>query len=94
MTTLKLSVNEWKSIREELHKEYPKSVFMLRNKMRAILGFTVREHSQWMDIKPRPGDEDDIWNRGYSELSICLDFYNEKKYTMFLLKYSEYINGQ
>jgi hypothetical protein len=93
MSTLRLNVEQWVQILEDLHTEYPKSVFMLRNKMKTVLGFTIREHSQWIDIKYKPGNEDDGWHRGYSELSICLDFYNESKYTMFLLKFSEYING-
>ena len=82
MSTLKLTVSQWQKIRADLHTEHPKSVFMLRDKMRAVLGFTVREHNEWV-IKP---------DGGYGEHSIRLDFYNERKYTMFLLKYSEYIN--
>jgi hypothetical protein len=83
MSTLKITVNQWQRIRADLNTEHPKSVFMLRDKMRKVLGFTVREHTEWM---PKP-------DGGYSEHSIRLDFYNERKYTMFLLKYSEYING-
>ena len=102
MTTLKLSVNEWKSIREELHKEYPKTVFMMRDKMKRVLGFTVREHTEWVKIDPSPPEgpawldtSQDGWYRDKKhEYSIRLDFYNERKYTMFLLKYSEYINGR
>ena len=44
MSTLKLSITQWIKIRTELHNEHPKSVFMLKNKMRQVLGFTVREH--------------------------------------------------
>ena len=83
MSTLKLTVEQWKLIRTDLHTEYPKSVFMLKDKMRKVLGFTVREHNEWI---PKP-------DGGYGEHSIRLDFYNERKYTMFLLKYSEYLNG-
>jgi hypothetical protein len=83
MSTVKLTVEQWKSIRESLHEEHPKSVFMLRDKMKTILGFTVREHTEWI---PKLDD-------GYTDYSIRLDFYNERKYTMFLLKYSEYLNG-
>jgi hypothetical protein len=81
---------------------------MLRNKMRQVLGFTVREHS---GSRPRTAKEledydrsDNIWHdtekdrkfyrENIHEHSICLDFYNEKKYTMFLLKFSELINGR
>ena len=47
--------------------------------MREVLGFTDREH-QWWD--PRTG----------YMTQICLDFYNEPKRTMFMLKYSEYLD--
>jgi hypothetical protein len=47
------------------------------------LGFTVREHNEWV-IKP---------DGGYGEHSIHLDFYSDRKYTMFLLKFSEYMKG-
>ena len=83
MPTLKLTIDQWKRIRADLHTEYPKSVFMLKTKMRAVLGFTVREHNEWI---PK-------MDGGYNDHSIRLDFYNERKYTMFILKYSEYLNG-
>jgi hypothetical protein len=81
MSTLKLTVSQWQRIRADLHTEHPKSVFMLKSKMRSVLGFTVREHNEWV-IKP---------DGGYGDHSIRLDFYNERKYTMFMLKYSEYL---
>jgi hypothetical protein len=83
MKTIVLSVEQWQRIRAELHTEHPKSVFMLRSKMRSVLGFTVREHNEWI-IKP---------DGGYGEHSIHLDFYSERKYTMFILKFSEILNG-
>ena len=82
MSTLKLTTSQWQKIRADLHTEHPKSVFMLKDKMRKVLGFTVREHNEWI---PKP-------DGGYGEHSIRLDFYNERKYTMFLLKFSEIIN--
>jgi hypothetical protein len=47
--------------------------------MKDKLGFTVREHREWTE------------QRG-SMVDIRLDFYNEPKRTMFLLKYSEYLD--
>lgn len=82
MKPVRLSVEQWKRIREELQTEYPRTVFMLRNKMRQVLGFTVREHSEWVG-KP---------DGGYSDYSIHLDFYSEHKRTMFLMKFSEVIS--
>jgi len=79
MSTLRLKPDQWKRIRTELKTEHPATVFMLRDKMKRVLGFTVREHSEWLG--------------GEHQFTICLDFYSEKKYTMFLLKFSEMING-
>ena len=44
------------------------------------MGFTVREHREWTQ------------QRGYM-VDIRLDFYNEPKRTMFMLKYSEYLDN-
>lgn len=79
-----LNTSQWKTIRLELQTMYPKTVFMLRNKMREVLGFTVREHKAWI---PK-------LDGGYTEFQIHLDFYSEKKRTMFLLKFSEVIGKQ
>ena len=51
--------------------------------MKRVLGFTVREHNEWI-IKP---------DGGYGEHRIHLDFYSEKKRSMFLLKFSEILNN-
>jgi hypothetical protein len=103
MSTLKLTVEQWRRIRADLHTEHPKTVFMIKDKMKRVLGFTVREHSEWVEdnvsddkdgfdlfsVMPQEG-----WYKGKRhEHSIRLDFYNERKYTMFILKYSEYLNG-
>jgi hypothetical protein len=100
MPTLKLTIDQWKRIRADLHTAHPKSVFMLKTKMQAVLGFTVREHNEWVEsnaVDPTPDWLDtgqEGWYKGkHHEHSIRLDFYNERKYTMFLLKYSEYLNG-
>ena len=108
MSTLKLTPSKWRKIKEQLHEEHPKSVFMLRNRMKQVLGFTVREHSGYRLKTPKElkeyemGDtlryetqKDADFHRSYvNEYAICLDFYSERKYTMFLLKFSETINGQ
>ena len=79
---------------------------MIREKMKRVLGFTVREHSGY---RPRTAKElkdydmsDNIWHdnekdrkfyrENINEQLICLDFYSERKYTMFLLKYSEFLH--
>ena len=82
MKPIILSVDTWRRIRAELQQEHPKTVFMLRSKMRSTLGFTVREHNEWV---PK-------LDGGYSNHTIHLDFYSDHKYTMFILKFSEYLH--
>jgi len=82
-----LTPKQWQTIRADLHTMYPPSVFMLRNKMKDVLGFTVREHNEFH--APQGVDE-----RVPHTYTIRLDFYNKNKYTMFLLKFSEQINGK
>jgi hypothetical protein len=79
MKPIVLTVDQWKRIRTDLQEEYPKTVFMLRDKMKRVLGFTVREHKAWIE-KP---------DGGYSDYQIHLDFYSQNKRTMFLMKFSE-----
>ena len=86
-----LTPEAWKEIRSQLHEEYPKTVFMLRDKMRKVLGFTVREHKAWINKPVTPGDD---LNFGYTEFQIHLDFYSENKRTMFLMKFSEILGDQ
>jgi hypothetical protein len=58
--------------------------------MKEILGFTSRTHEEWIDQEV---DVKDIrYNTKYCIKTIHLDFYNEPKRTMFLLKYSEYLD--
>lgn len=75
-----LTPRQWKKIRAVMQEEYPRTVFMLRGKMKQVLGFTVREHGAWIN--------------GEHEFQIHLDFFSENKRTMFLLKYGEFLNGQ
>jgi hypothetical protein len=81
-----LSEANWLKIYNQIAKEYPPSVLLIRNRMKAVLGFTSRTHREWV---PK-------MDGGYYETTIRLDFYNEPKRTMFLLKYSEYLeeNGK
>jgi hypothetical protein len=81
MKPITLSLEQWRKLKVQLNRDYPKSVMVLRYKMREVLGFTDRYHNQWV---PK-------MDGGYFDEVIHLDFYNEPKRTMFLLKYSEYV---
>lgn len=75
MKALKISLDEWQKILIEISKHHPRSVWMVRSKMRRILGFTPREHR----------------DHEYNHM-VHLDFYDEAQKTMFLLKYSNFID--
>lgn len=72
-------------IRERIKNDYPPSVYLTRWKMKAILGFTDRLHDEWIN-KPNK-----LGGMGYGVRQIHLDFFDEAKRTMFLLKYGELI---
>jgi len=73
-----LTEPQWYRLYEQLKQDNPKSVMLIRDRMKDTLGFTQREH-RWYTLK-------DGWQQ-----DIRLDFYNEPKRTMFLLKYSEFL---
>lgn len=81
MKALRLTLDEWQKIRREIDRNHPRSVTMVRWKMREVLGFTPREYKEW--------DRD----TGFKS-TVHLDFYNESQRTMFLLKYGDWIGNE
>jgi len=79
-----LNLEQWLRLHSQLTKDTPPSVMLIRDKMKSVLGFTVRRHAVWKT--------DSDFGHKYLKESIHLDFYNEPKRTMFLLKYSEYLD--
>jgi hypothetical protein len=77
-----LSEQNWAKLRFHLMETQPKSVMLTRWKMREVLGFTDRLHTEWVE---KPDSE------GYQRRQIYLDFFDEAKKTMFLLKYTDWI---
>ena len=88
--SVKLKHRTWEAIFERIRADYPPSVSMIRDKMRKVLGFTVREHTLYRDGTDVVYDHVSDWRDYRTELH--LDFYDEPKRTMFLLKYSDIIN--
>ena len=78
-----LTHKQWWKLRNRLTNDYSPSVMLLSYRMKDKLGFTVREYQAWREVGSK-------WN---SVSDIRLDFYNESKRTMFLLKYSEYLEN-
>ena len=75
-----LTQSKWYNLRKRLTTDHSPGIMMLSYRMKEKLGFTVREHREWTE------------QRGYMT-DIRLDFYSEPKRTMFLLKYSEYLDN-
>lgn len=75
--TLVFNEADWALIYNRLAQRYinEPSVLIIREKMKKVLGFTVRRHRVW--------DQDE---HSYSNF-IVLDFYNPEAKTLFLLTY-------
>jgi len=92
---------QWVAILERIKQKEKPSVYLSRTKMKEVLGFTVRDHREYVkdpEYVRRPQDDEWYnmepggWYEGKrSEHTVRLDFYDEQKRTMFLLKYG---NGQ
>jgi len=78
ISSTKLSEAQWARLHQRLYLDYPSSFLLLRYVCKNKLGFLARRHTEWFDSQPAT--------------LIMLDWYNEYKKTMFLLKYSDYFN--
>lgn len=74
-----ITFKNWDKLLDRLLTDYSKSTVMIREKRKKVLGFLERHH-HWYDEK----------NQTYQR-KIYLDFFEEKKKTMFLLKYGEFL---
>jgi len=84
-----ISMEQWNKILDAIAKTAPKSLVLIRKNMKETLGFTVRYHAEWVDRNVESRDFG--YGTKYRQETIHLDFYNEPKKTMFLLKYSDII---
>ncbi len=78
MKPIVITKKQWASLKEKINNDYPPSVRLVREKMKRVLGFTPRLHETW-DART-----------GYT-IEMHLDFFDEHKRTMFLLKYTNYV---
>jgi hypothetical protein len=79
---LKISKNNWVKLKARLKMDYPLSVTLVRSKMRSVLGFTDRSYKEW--------NENELCMDRY----VYLDFFDEKKKTMLILKYGNFISTE
>lgn len=83
---IEISAKNYQRLLEQLKKDYPPSVTLIRGKMKDKLGFVPREYKDWGDEIGKRG--------GWRKNCIMLDFYSEKKRTWFIMKYSEFLTKE
>lgn len=79
-----ISKNTWNNLIVQIKEHYPPSVSLIRDRMKSVLGFTPREHTEW---EYRDNDY-----TAHPTTTVRLDFFDEKKRVMFLLKYGDIIH--
>lgn len=80
--TITLSLENWHTLQEKIVEDHGRTTLIIGWRLREQLGFTVRQHSDYSS------DSTKNWN------TIRLDFWCDQMQTMFLLKYSDYLNSQ
>ena len=73
--TITLTMDRWHKLQEKIIEDYGRTTMLISWRLKATLGFTVREH----------------WDHNQDEYTIRLDFWDEQLQTLFLLKYSDFI---
>jgi hypothetical protein len=86
MKPIIFSEPDWLKLRYHLIQTQPKSVMLTRWKMKQVLGFTDRLHTEWINKPNKWG------GMGYEQRQVHLDFFDDAKKTFFLLKYGDYIH--
>ena len=96
-----MSPEQWNSILDRIKQREKPSVYLSRSKMKEVLGFTVRDYREYVkdpDYVKRPDNSEWYnmeaagWFEGKINVrTVRLDFYDDQKRTMFLLRYG---NGQ
>jgi hypothetical protein len=98
---------QWERIWESMKTRERPSTVLSRSKMREVLGFTNRTHEQYVtrDQLLGPVGEEE-WNIMMTlfkagkendkvfQRTVHLDFYDEQKRVMFLLKYGDQLESQ
>jgi hypothetical protein len=80
--TLTLSFNKWQRLQEKIIEDYGRTTVLISWRLRDTLGFTIREHR-------------DYTNKEYNLThTVRLDFWDDCLQTMFLLRYSDFLDSQ
>lgn len=74
--SISLSAVQWGNLYIRLKQDFPITTLLIRSRMRDTLGFVPRDHYDY-DLK---------------KTTIELDFYDEGKRVMFLLRYGDIVS--
>ncbi len=87
--SIRMTEKGWDALRDQLKEEYKSkpSTVLVRDRMKRILGFMPRHYRAFHDVDKSTGAY-------IKESYVALDFYDDKKYTMFLLKYGSFLDGK
>ena len=89
-----ITEHQWACLHQRLMQDYEHepSVVLIRAKMRRVLGFTPRRHTQYRDTRVMAGE---FGTPEYhaQRVCICLDFFDPALQAWFLLRYGKYVNG-
>jgi hypothetical protein len=83
--TLTISHLAWDKLKEKIIEDYGRSTVLISWRLRTTLGFTIREHIDYQS------GASGGWITGNT---IRLDFWDDYLQTMFLLKYSDFLDSQ
>ena len=70
---LELSREEWEKVKQRLLEDFGQKI-LISWVMKRECGFTVRTHTQW--------------SQDAHKVIVCLDFYDERMKTWYILKYT------
>jgi hypothetical protein len=80
--TLTMSHRAWHKLKEKITEDYGRATVLISWRLREHVGFTVREHRDYQSGAN--------WDQ---ENTIRLDFWDDSMQTMFLLRYSDYLDS-
>jgi hypothetical protein len=78
-----MTPEQWSIVLTVIKQREKPSIYLCRAKMKDVLGFTVREHTEY----EYHASNNNSFDAADMVHTVRLDFYDEPKRTMFLLRY-------
>jgi hypothetical protein len=106
MKPLIITERQWERIWESIKTRERPSTILIRGKMREVLGFTDRVHEEHVTrdqllrtVSDQEWENLTMFRRYHHgekvfQRTVHLDFYDEQKRVMFLLKYGDHLESQ